>query len=180
MTDATRPMHSFATIASPCTLGLCLALALPLSGSLASTPKADAWLAPLAGTAYRPAPGCPAQPLAVTATVPGRPPAARYRVCSDQAALFASALAEARATRRLLLVEFGATWCPSCSGLQAALLAPCSARITRRAHSRATSRRFQLASRRSPPGAWWKFRPARRSSTGSSQLRPGGACAPIR
>lgn len=52
------------------------------------------------------------------ASRPVRSTAARYAVCADQMALFTKALAEARAAQKLVLVTFGATWCPSCAHLQ--------------------------------------------------------------
>lgn len=53
-----------------------------------------------------------------------RPGQAAYDVCADQMALFARGLADAKAQDRLLLVTFGATWCPSCASLQKAMAAP--------------------------------------------------------
>lgn len=47
-----------------------------------------------------------------------RPGQATYAICADQMALFNQALAEARASGQLLLVTFGATWCPWCASLQ--------------------------------------------------------------
>lgn len=43
---------------------------------------------------------------------------ARYEVCADQMALFQRGLAEARKSGKLLLITFGATWCPWCASLQ--------------------------------------------------------------
>lgn len=57
-------------------------------------------------------------------TKPARPAIADYPVCADQIVLLSEALDEARRSRRLLLIEFGATWCPSCRGLQQALRDP--------------------------------------------------------
>ena len=47
-----------------------------------------------------------------------------YRVCDDQMAIFTEALATARREGKLLLVTFGATWCPSCKSLHQGLEAP--------------------------------------------------------
>ena len=50
-----------------------------------------------------------------------RPNDAVYEVCADQMSVFARAMAEAKARDKLLLVTFGATWCPWCSTLQKAM-----------------------------------------------------------
>ena len=50
-----------------------------------------------------------------------------YRVCDDQMAIFTEALATARREGKLLLVTFGATWCPSCKSLHQGLEAPAAA-----------------------------------------------------
>ena len=42
---------------------------------------------------------------------------AAYPVCEDQARLLADAVAAARAKGKLLVIEFGATWCPQCGSL---------------------------------------------------------------
>jgi thiol-disulfide isomerase/thioredoxin len=47
-----------------------------------------------------------------------RPNEARYAICADQMAVFTDALADAAQTRKLLIVDFGATWCPWCKSLQ--------------------------------------------------------------
>ena len=49
---------------------------------------------------------------------------ADYPVCADQIQLLSTALANARKSNRLVLIELGATWCPSCRGLQQALKEP--------------------------------------------------------
>lgn len=46
------------------------------------------------------------------------PVRAIYDVCADQMKVFLSALEEARKQGKLLLVEFGGTWCPWCGKLQ--------------------------------------------------------------
>lgn len=74
---------------------------------------------PAAGYAFK-VPG-PCIEDAARAAKPTRPGLAAYQVCADQMALFGTAIAEARATNRLLLVVFGATWCPWCASLQKAM-----------------------------------------------------------
>jgi len=74
------------------------------------------WLAGLVGRSNELPASCTAKPA--------RPPIADYPVCADQIVLLSEALDEARRSRRLLLIEFGATWCPSCRGLQQALHQP--------------------------------------------------------
>jgi hypothetical protein len=71
----------------------------------------------------------PVQPSGVTFSSPSRcaisaraavlrPNEARYAVCADQMAAFTDALADAAQAKKLLIVEFGATWCPWCKSLQ--------------------------------------------------------------
>jgi thiol-disulfide isomerase/thioredoxin len=55
---------------------------------------------------------------ATRATAAMRPNEAVYRICADQMALFTAALREAEAAEKLLIVDFGATWCPWCKSLQ--------------------------------------------------------------
>lgn len=71
---------------------------------------------PPAGYTFKPAAPCLEDPE--RAAKPVRPGQAAYQVCEDQMALFAKGLAHARASGKLLLVTFGATWCPWCSALQ--------------------------------------------------------------
>lgn len=85
-------------------------------------PATAEWAIPPPSSRFAPLPACIADP--VRAERPARPGAAVYRICSDQTALFAGALAEARATGKLLLVTFGATWCSSCAGLQRRIKTP--------------------------------------------------------
>jgi thiol-disulfide isomerase/thioredoxin len=47
-----------------------------------------------------------------------RPHEAKYPVCADQMAVFTDALADAAQAKKLLIVDFGATWCPWCKSLQ--------------------------------------------------------------
>jgi thiol-disulfide isomerase/thioredoxin len=47
-----------------------------------------------------------------------RPNEASYPVCADQLVVFNEALTEASKTSKLLIVDFGATWCPWCKSLQ--------------------------------------------------------------
>lgn len=53
-----------------------------------------------------------------------RPGHATYRVCEDQMSIFRKGLADARAQGKLLLVVFGASWCPWCATLQKHLAGP--------------------------------------------------------
>jgi thiol-disulfide isomerase/thioredoxin len=48
-----------------------------------------------------------------------RPNEAQYAICADQMAVFTDALADAAQAKKLLIVDFGATWCPWCKSLQA-------------------------------------------------------------
>ncbi len=110
-----------------CAAALSVLLTAAFFAGLSSPPRAVAappastietgWLAGLVGRRHDTPPGCEAKPSA-------RPPIADYPVCADQIVLLAEALDEARRSRRLLLIEFGATWCPSCRGLQHALRDP--------------------------------------------------------
>jgi thiol-disulfide isomerase/thioredoxin len=47
-----------------------------------------------------------------------------YDVCEDQIAAFAIALDKAKTQGRLLVVEFGATWCPQCAQIHRVLPTP--------------------------------------------------------
>lgn len=80
----------------------------------AGTARADAWRVPPAGYAHAPIARC-ADPVSARL----KPNEARYDICADQMALFNAALDKARASGRLLIVDFGATWCPSCRSLEA-------------------------------------------------------------
>ena len=83
-----------------------------------SCAKADAWQ-PAAAYAYAPIARC-----AELSTAALKPNEARYEICADQMALFTAALAKARAENKLLIVDFGATWCPWCRSLQAQWQSP--------------------------------------------------------
>lgn len=85
-----------------------------------------AWPAtPPQGYVYTAADSCPVDPLPLAADLARRTPReAAYPVCADQMALFTEALAQARATGRLVLIEFGATWCPWCRTLSTQLDGP--------------------------------------------------------
>jgi thiol-disulfide isomerase/thioredoxin len=74
---------------------------------------------PPPGYTFSPAEPCLEDPVA--AQKPRRPGDAVYAVCADQMALLAEALRTARTTRKLVLVTFGATWCPWCAALQRAM-----------------------------------------------------------
>lgn len=82
--------------------------------ALASPVRADPWQAVAAGYAYAPLARC-----AEATDAALRPNEARYEICADQMALFTGALDKARAENKLLIVDFGATWCPWCRSLQA-------------------------------------------------------------
>ncbi|MEZ5775950.1 MAG: thioredoxin family protein [Hyphomicrobiaceae bacterium] len=89
-----------------------LAGLLALVAAFAAPALAGGWSVPPPGYVDHPLPDCPrslSRPLA------------HYRVCEDQMAGFASALAKARAEGRFLLVVFGATWCPQCASLERTL-----------------------------------------------------------
>lgn len=80
---------------------------------------------PPSGYAYAAADGCPSEPLPLAADLSRRTPReAVYPVCADQMALFAETLAKARSQGRLVLIEFGATWCPWCRTLSGQLEGP--------------------------------------------------------
>ena len=83
------------------------------------------WPAPLMAEAAWPIP----QPR-ITAPLPSRcaaaptaaalrPNEAHYAICADQMLVFADALVAAAKANKLLIVDFGATWCPWCKSLQA-------------------------------------------------------------
>jgi thiol-disulfide isomerase/thioredoxin len=82
----------------------------------------DKVMAPSA--AYKPAAGCAETPLDLATDLKARTPReAHYPVCVDQHAVLEAAIAEARAAKKLLLVDFGATWCPWCRELHRQLAA---------------------------------------------------------
>lgn len=85
------------------------------SGALA-TARTARWSVPPPGYSFTAPSVCRTDPD--RAGKPTRPSHATYRVCDDQMALFSEALAEAKAGGRLLLVSFGATWCPWCASMQ--------------------------------------------------------------
>ena len=82
--------------------------------SLPSAAGADDWSLPPAGYGYAAIARCG---NAAAATL--KPNEARYEICADQMALLAVAVEKARLEKRLLIVDFGATWCPWCKSLQA-------------------------------------------------------------
>lgn len=91
-----------------------LAMACALTMSAAA--RAGEWMVPPASYAYAPSQAC--EDGADKAGKTLRPNQATYRVCEDQMAVLAAAMATARASNKLLLVTFGATWCPWCANLQ--------------------------------------------------------------
>ena len=104
------PMRMRGPLAFVQGLGQVLALAALFS----VTAQAEA--IPPADYTFKPAGPCLED--AERAAKPSRPSDAAYRVCDDQMALLAKGLADARASGKLLLVTFGATWCPWCATLQ--------------------------------------------------------------
>jgi thiol-disulfide isomerase/thioredoxin len=86
---------------------------------LTAAARADSWVLPPSGYGYATIARC-AEP----ATARLQPNEARYEICTDQMALFKAALEKARTDNRLLIVDFGATWCPWCRSLQAQWRAP--------------------------------------------------------
>ncbi len=74
------------------------------------------WLVPPVGYAFAQNEACAEN--AEKASKPTRPGQAVYAVCADQMALLAKGIADAKAGGKLLLVTFGATWCPWCATLQ--------------------------------------------------------------
>ena len=89
-------------------LSLALAVLLAIPAQAESIPPAD--------YTYKAAEPCLED--AVRAAKPARPSDAVYRVCEDQMAILAKGLADAKASGKLLIVKFGATWCPWCATLQ--------------------------------------------------------------
>jgi hypothetical protein len=100
------------------TFACCLVAALPVSQPAA----AETWTLPPAGYTYSAAPPCLED--AEKAERPLRPGGAVYKVCNDQMAYLASAIADARAAKKLLIVTVGATWCPWCAALQRLMPGP--------------------------------------------------------
>lgn len=82
----------------------------------ASPAAAAEWSIPPAGYVFEQTPACLEN--AEKAAKPSRPGQAVYAVCEDQMAVLAAGLADAKAAGKLLLVTFGATWCPWCASLQ--------------------------------------------------------------
>lgn len=85
------------------------------SGALPAA-QPSPWTVPPPAYAFTAPAVCSTDPA--RAGKPTRPNHAAYRVCDDQMELFRQALAEAQAGGRLLLVSFGATWCPWCASMQ--------------------------------------------------------------
>jgi thiol-disulfide isomerase/thioredoxin len=72
------------------------------------------WPAPMKGNPYNPPQRC----HGTSAPAALRPNEASYPICADQLVVFSQALADAAKARKLLVVDFGATWCPWCKSLQ--------------------------------------------------------------
>lgn len=98
-------MHRFRVLLS------LVALVCTASGAVAGE-----WALPPAGYTFAQPSVCATDPA--RAGKPTRPNQAAYRVCDDQMAMFQQGLADAKASGRLLLVSFGATWCPWCAAFQ--------------------------------------------------------------
>ena len=71
---------------------------------------------PPSGYAFKAAEPCIENPE--RASKPQRPGDAVYRACDDQMAILSKGLEQAKAQGKLLLVTFGAPWCPVCANLQ--------------------------------------------------------------
>ena len=84
--------------------------------------RAGEWVVPPANYTFKTSVPCELDPA--KAARPARPNQAVYQVCADQVALFRRGLDEAKANGKLLLVTFGATWCPWCASLQRYLPGP--------------------------------------------------------
>ena len=83
---------------------------------ISATANAAEWVVPPPGYTMKASLPCELDPG--RAARPTRPNQAIYQVCEDQMALFRRGLDEAKASGKLLLVTFGATWCPWCASLQ--------------------------------------------------------------
>jgi thiol-disulfide isomerase/thioredoxin len=80
---------------------------------LPASTRADTWSLPPQNYAYAAIARC-TDPAAAKL----QPNEARYEICTDQMMLFKAALEKARADNRLLIVDFGATWCSWCRSLK--------------------------------------------------------------
>jgi len=93
-----------------------LALAVVASIALPAVAAGGSDTAPAAFVA---APGCPVAPSETARpTGTGQPPSVDYPVCADHRQRLVAALVRASQRNRLVLVEFGATWCSSCKSLR--------------------------------------------------------------
>ncbi len=104
----------------PLFLVRCVAM-LALFGASATVNAAE-WIVPPPGYKMKTSLPCDLDPA--RAARPARPNQAIYQVCDDQMALFRRGLDDAKASGKLLLVTFGATWCPWCASLQRYLPGP--------------------------------------------------------
>ncbi len=93
-------------------ISLVLAISVEAAGALSAT----AQQLPPDGYVFKPAEPCLED--AARAGKQSRPSDAAYQVCADQMAIYARGLFDAKASGKLLLVTFGATWCPWCATLQ--------------------------------------------------------------
>jgi thiol-disulfide isomerase/thioredoxin len=93
---------------------LALAAAVGISLPAAATDGSD-----VPATVFEAAPGCPATPSETARpSGTGQPPSVDYPVCADHRQRLTAALVRASQHKRLVIVEFGATWCSSCKSLR--------------------------------------------------------------
>lgn len=112
MNEAGCPMSILSPVSRrwlPATVACLAVAAWPGSGA------AERWQPP-ADYAFRPPAVCVTDPAGAGRAT--RPTHATYRVCDDQMAIFRQGLADARLQGKLVLVSFGATWCPWCTTMQ--------------------------------------------------------------
>ncbi len=96
--------------------------AIAIVATIPALPVCQAGTIPTAEYRFETTAACRDDPA--RAAKPSRPGVANYDVCADQMALFAKGLEQARFEGKLLLITFGATWCPSCASLQKVISGP--------------------------------------------------------